>query len=314
MANLSATYVYETTYDMWDTGDIYVYFGANRLVDQPTILTETSEETPEFDPNPGDELMWGDTTVKYIGYHWADALFQEPTTGKYYVLSSEQYNDAETFVIWKRQYTDDPLPPGCFVKGTRIDTIDGAKPIEDIQPGDKVKCLSGWREVRWLGWRTFGAAAFRTKKYRAAHCPVTIRAHAVDENVPVQDIRVSPWHHLFIDGLLVRAMDLINGSSIIQDQSVREVSYYHVELDQFDVMLTHGIYSESWADGGNRDFFQNVDVTALRPEDMNRRRAPRPGFDHLVMRGGKKLAAVRARIAKRADNVFSKTGPSEKVA
>ncbi|CAM4095076.1 Hint domain-containing protein [Bordetella tumulicola] len=314
MATLSATYVYETTYDMWDTGDIYVYFGATPLVDPTTTLTETSEATPEFDPNPGDDLMWGETAVKYVGYHWADALFQDPATGKYYVLSSEQYGDAETFVVWEKQYTDDPLPPGCFVKGSLIETSKGASPIENLRPGDKVKCLSGWREVKWLGWRTFGAAAFRTDKYRAAHCPVTIKAHAVDENVPTHDIRVSPWHHLFVSGLLIRAMDLLNGSSIVQDLTVREISYFHVELDQFDVMTAHGIYSESWADGGNRDFFQNVDVPTLCPEDQMRRRASRPGFDHLVIRGGKKLAAIRARIAKRADNFFSKKSPSEKVA
>jgi len=281
---------------MRDQQDVIVFYGGRILQDQPTSLVETNQGTPEFDPNPGDELMWGDITVQYAGYRWEDPFFKDPTTGKYYLLSnSDEYTDGRTLVVWEKQYTDDPLPPACFVKGTVIDTSGGAKPIEDLQPGDQVKCLSGWREVKWIGWRAFGAAAFRTQKYRAAHCPVTIKAHAVDENVPAHDIRVSPWHHLFVDGLLVRAMDLINGNSIIQDLGVREVSYYHVELDQFDVIMAHGIYSESWADGGNRDFFQNADVTALDPTTLIRRRAKRPGFT-VIRPGDSRLLSLNNKI------------------
>ena len=99
--------------------------------------------------------------------------------------------------------------------------------------------------------------------------------------------------------MLVRAHDLINGLSIVQEIHRREVSYFHVELDRFDVVLAHGVYSESWADGGNRDFFQNADRATLRPEDMKRRLAPRPGFE-VVRPGDDRLAIIQARINQRA--------------
>lgn len=172
------------------------------------------------------------------------------------------------------------------------------KPIEALQQGEQVRCLSGWRKVQWIGWRNFGAAAFRTDNYRAAHCPVLIRRNAIADNVPNGDLIVSPWHHLYIDGLLVRAIDLLNGGSIFQDMEVREMSYYHLELDQFDVLLSSNVYSESWADGGNRDFFQNVDVTVLRPEDRIRHRAHRPGFT-VIRPGDVRLADLRAKINSR---------------
>ena len=80
----------------------------------------------------------------------------------------------------------------------------------------------------------------------------------------------------------------------------------HIELDQLDVVMAHGIYSESLADGGNRDFFQNVDVASLHLEDQMRRRASRPGFDHLVLRDGSCLKAIQARVASRAKQISSK--------
>src|SRR5690606_31957015 len=159
--------------------------------------------------------------------------------------------------------------------------------------GDKVVGLSGLREVQWIGWRVYSDASLQTIGRQKTIMPVLIRADAIVNGMPARDLLVSPWHHLYIDGQLIKASDLINGSTVIQETNMREVSYWHIELDTFDVVLAHGMYSESWADGGNRDFFQNADVTALHPENHMHRRASRPGFDHLVLRKGKKLKAIQ---------------------
>jgi hypothetical protein len=204
--------------------------------------------------------------------------------------------------------------PVCFVKGTLITTSRGPVAIEDLIEGDTVQGSTGWRTVKWVGWRKYGANAFKTEESISRIAPVRIRAHAIADNVPSSDLLTSPWHHLFVDGKLVRAGDLINGTTITQETHVTEVSYYHVELDQFDVIMAHGIYSESWADGGNRNFFQNVDVTSLRPEDMKRRRASRPGFDHLVLRQGKALASIQDHVAQRALAIISTEANKQKVA
>jgi hypothetical protein len=191
-------------------------------------------------------------------------------------------------------FQDGTFTPVCFVKGALIDTPEGPVAIEALEIGDKVLGRSGVREVKWIGWRNYGAAVMRTEEQQERICPVRIQAGALGENLPTRDLEVSPWHHLFVDGLLVRARDLVNGVTIVQERARRPVSYYHIELDQFDVVLAHGVYSEAWADGGNRDFFQNVDVTTLRPEDQSRRRAPRPGF--AVLRDPARIEEIRARF------------------
>jgi len=191
----------------------------------------------------------------------------------------------------------------CFVRGTMIETSAGAVAIEHLVPGDQVRGSTGWRTVKWIGWRNYGAFELRTSEQKARCAPVRIHKHALGDNQPAQDLFVSPWHHLYIDGVLVRANDLINGITITQETHMTSVSYYHVELDQFDVVLAHGVYSESWADGGNRDFFQNVDVTTLRPEDQKRRMADRPGFK--ALRKQQDIAPIHGRIAQRADRLRS---------
>lgn len=196
-----------------------------------------------------------------------------------------------------------PSPPSvCFVTGTLIETDNGAVAIESLSIGDKIISSTGLRTVKWVGWRHYQAAALRTQEQRAEALPVRILAEALGNNLPNQDLRVSPWHHLFIDGVLIRAKDLINGKSILQETNVIDFSYFHIELDQFDVILAHGVFSESWADGGNRSFFQNVDVTTLRPKDMQRRRARRPGFK--VLREADEIAVIHKRIAVRAEGLF----------
>lgn len=218
--------------------------------------------------------------------------------GYYTLYSNEQELTEDTVLdVTPTQY------PVCFVKGTLIDTVRGPVPIEALTIGDKVMGSTGLRTVKWIGWRHYHAVALQTRAQRVACTPVRILAHALGDNQPSQDLRVSPWHHLYIDGVLVRANDLLNGKSIVQEIQVEEFSYYHVELDQFDVIRAHGVYSESWADGGNRDFFQNVDVTTLRPEDQKRRMADRPGFT--ALRRAPDIALIYARLAARADELFS---------
>lgn len=231
--------------------------------------------------------------------------------------------DAEKFIEDPYSYIDVEsgalfqLPsngPVCFAKGVLIDTPSGPIAIEALHQGSKVMGHSGIREVRWIGSRTYSASELRTLGRRTAITPIRITANAIADGLPSRDLLVSPWHHLYIDGLLVRAMDLANNLTIIQELHVSEVSYWHIELDRFDVVLAHALYSESWADGGNRDFFLNGDVSALRPEERTRRRASRPAFDHLVVHSGKKLERLQSRILTRAKAMLNNVDLSKKVA
>jgi hypothetical protein len=261
----------------------------------------------------GDELQltvrgnyFGNFT--YLGSSENGIVAINDTSGEVYAFPTTSF---EVNTVY--QLTPTSLPV-CFVRGTLISTSRGYVAIESLMAGDLVQGSTGWRTVKWVGWRNYGAISFFTQESKSRVAPIRIRAHSIANNVPSSDLLTSPWHHLFVDGKLVRAGDLVNGTTITQETHVNEVSYYHVELDQFDVVMAHGVYSESYADGGNRDFFQNVEVTSLRPEDKIRRRASRPGFDHLVLRQGKELVAIQDRIAQRAKAIASIETQKQKVA
>lgn len=251
-----------------------------------------------------DTEIYSDTIVAFT----SDGIVTENGGGYFFYTSNTAYEPGQHLAIVPGPY------PVCFLKGTLIDTDRGAVAIESLVPGDQVVGSNGLGTVKWVGWRHYSALFLNTPEKRRACLPIRVSAGALGVNMPSHDLRVSPWHHLLVDGMLVRANDLVNGTSVVQETNTTEFTYYHVELERFDVISAHGVYSESWSDGGNRDFFQNVDVTTLRPEDKIRRRAPRPGFDHLVLHKGKELTAIQKRIEQRAQDIRHTAMSAQKAA
>jgi glycosyltransferase involved in cell wall biosynthesis len=103
---------------------------------------------------------------------------------------------------------------------------------------------------------------------------------------------------MFLEGVLIEAIDLINGVSIVQADRVERVDYFHIELDTHDVILAEGALSESFVDDDSRGIFQNAhEFAALYPDipatGPGRYCAPRVAF-------GAQLEAARRRVAHRA--------------
>lgn len=220
--------------------------------------------------------------------------------GGYVLFTNTQYAENFEFALDVNSDGTSVVLPVCFTAGTLIDTPNGPVAIEDIKIGDRVLGSSGYRPVKWIGRRNYILRSPRlSEAHRDGIVPVRIKAHALADNVPSRDIVLSPWHHVYIDNVLIKAGELVNGRTVVRESQISRVTYFHIELDQFDVVRAHNMYSESWADGGNRDFFENVDVTALRPEDQMRRRADRPGFTVLRAKDPK-LASIKQQILLRA--------------
>jgi hypothetical protein len=78
--------------------------------------------------------------------------------------------------------------------------------------------------------------------------PVRIRASALEDNVPRADLYVSAAHSLYIDGVLVPAWNLVNGTSITRDdaQHLDTIEYFHVILDQHDVIDAEGALCDTF--------------------------------------------------------------------
>jgi hypothetical protein len=186
----------------------------------------------------------------------------------------------------------------CYVRGTMIRTIEGERAIESLAIGDVVLTAGGEEKpIRWIGHRAY--------KKRFACCnpdvlPICIAAGALADGVPSRDLYVSPQHAMFIDGVLVPAIDLVNGTSITEAVSMEEIAYFHIELAEHDVLLANGAPSESFIDDNSRMMFHNAyDFAALYPSAERRPAiycAPR-------VSSGPLLDTIRRRIERRVKNL-----------
>ena len=159
----------------------------------------------------------------------------------------------------------------CYAAGTRIHTPRGAVPIELLRIGDHVLTVNGAaRVVRWIGCR--GIDIVRHSSPEQVQ-PIRVLANAFSERVPVRDLRVSPEHALLIDGVLVPARLLVNGTSIVREAGCKKVVYHHIELDTHDVVLAENLPAETYLDTGNRGLFENTDAAlVLHPDFANDQR------------------------------------------
>lgn len=149
----------------------------------------------------------------------------------------------------------------CFVAGVLIATAEGQKPVEILRPGDPVLTADGrTMPVRWIGRRRIDL--MRHPQPEQAQ-PIRVRRDAFGNAMPHRDLLVSPDHAIFCDGLLIPARLLINGATIVQDRTFRSVTYYHLELVDHAILLSDGLPTESYLDTGNRNIFENADVSLI---------------------------------------------------
>lgn len=143
----------------------------------------------------------------------------------------------------------------CFTPGTRIDTPDGPRLVEELREGDKVQTLdSGAQEIQWVGQRRMTGARLYTMPYLR---PIRIRARAFGSARPDAELLVSPDHRILLKGhaaralfntpeVLVAARDLVNGHSVNVDMGLREVTYIHMLLPDHHVIRANGLETESF--------------------------------------------------------------------
>ncbi len=179
----------------------------------------------------------------------------------------------------------------CFTPGTAIATGRGDRPVETLAIGDSVLTRDGTsRPIRWIGRRSFAGRFLAGKKHLL---PVVIRAGALGDGLPRRDLRISPLHAMFLDGVLVPAWALVNGGSIVQDMACRAVEYIHIELDSHDVILAEGAPAETFLDDDSRGMFHNAaEYAALYPDASGEQ----PLYCAPRVESGEALEAIRRRI------------------
>ncbi|WP_435231155.1 Hint domain-containing protein [Pseudopelagicola sp. nBUS_20] len=167
----------------------------------------------------------------------------------------------------------------CFTPETVIKTPDGSRRIGDLREGDKVQTKdNGAQEIQWVGSRRMtGARLFAMPKLR----PIRIRAGALGIERPDEELLVSPEHRMLARGrvahelfntaeVMVRAKDLVNGSTICIDQVLREVTYVHLLLPRHEVIWANGVETESFhpasASLNSLDADDRAELLKMRPE------------------------------------------------
>ncbi len=200
-----------------------------------------------------------------------------------------------------RDRDDHHRPPECvcFMAGTRILTPSGEVNVEDLSPGELVVTRDGGvAPVRWVGRQTV-LSRFADEM----NLPVRIKADAFDANVPSRDLLVSHSHALFVDGILVQAGALINGTTIVRERDVpSEFFYYHIELDDHALVLAENTPAETFVDNVDRARFDNWhEHEALHREGKMIEEMPFPR----AKSARQVPAATRARLAQRAAEIFA---------
>ena len=183
----------------------------------------------------------------------------------------------------------------CYRRGTRILTDRGEVAVEELRVGDLVRTVLGEAAapIIWIGQREVDCA--RHPKPRQVW-PVRVAAGAFGPGRPHSDLFLSPDHAVYVNEVLIPIRHLINGSTIVQ-VPVDQVTYYHIELPQHDVVLAEGLPAESFLDMQDGSNYANRPGPVRLYPDFSARMWEAFGCARLIVTGPE-LAAARALVAR----------------
>jgi hypothetical protein len=133
-------------------------------------------------------------------------------------------------------------------------------PVETLLIGMHVMTTNGPKPVKWIGRQTLKRN--QSVAWHPRVLPVRIAKFAIDDYTPRRDVRLSQWHSLFIDGVLVPARHLVNGKSIRFDEAAlaaETLEYFHVVLDTHEIIFADGLPVESYMYAGGVVAWDNLD-------------------------------------------------------
>ncbi len=151
-----------------------------------------------------------------------------------------------------------PRPVHCLLKGTKISTPSGNRPVQKLQIGDEVHTLSGPKAIKWIGYNKFTKEEGRI--WQDSVMPIRVARFAIDDQSPHSDLYLSPLHCVFFNRAFIPVKHLINGTTVAQGgpSGVSTIEYYHIDLGTHEVIYAEGALVESFFDGDSeREHFSN---------------------------------------------------------
>lgn len=183
-------------------------------------------------------------------------------------------------------------PPPAVCAGMAIAVPDKRSPIEALAADDLIATPDGgWARLAWIGRRRIDPRVLAAADI-GRFLPVRIMAGALAPDLPLRDLDVSPTASLWLDGGLVDAAALLNGTTITQPAHDAPVEYWQVALSDGGVMLAEGVAVATLDDAGWGNSFADPAGLAVLPTLPKLPRLGTDAIDQLTQR----LAARAARI------------------
>ncbi|MDQ6436601.1 Hint domain-containing protein [Mesorhizobium sp. LHD-90] len=264
---------------------------ATEVVDDGTNTASIGEEFNVVFTDPGVNAQFGGTYT-YVGHATPfSGYIAEDTNGEYFLFSNDDSIPIGTNL---NGFAAEDIPL-CFLPGTLIATPDGERAVETLAIGDLLLTAEGRTvPVKWLGRQSL-STMFGFPEGRR---PVCVSAGALGEGLPVRDLRVTATHALLIDGVLVHAGALVNGTTIRRipkNELGERFVVYHIETENHEIVLAEGTPAETFIDNVTRERFDNyAEYEALygpAPAAIEELRQPRAMSHRQVP------AAIKTRIA-----------------
>ncbi|MFZ4123307.1 MAG: Hint domain-containing protein [Candidatus Planktophila sp.] len=227
-ASISFTYEYKVTITEPTPGQDF--FNVTSGVDRSGIGNSTvAIQDGELNVEIGDTLFKDGTEFTYEG-RTTDGIVIKDLDGDYFLLTNAPKAPAGSGEIEPQAY--------CLLAGTLIPTSDGEKFVEELNVGDLVLNSQGsYSSVRWIGVQTL-SPIFSGQ----ASWPVKISKDALGENTPDKDLYVSQDHAIFLQGLLICAEALVNGTTItLEKPTESSFKYYGLDLGPATIHPVHNL-------------------------------------------------------------------------
>jgi len=142
----------------------------------------------------------------------------------------------------------------CFLKGTKIQTAEGKRKVEDLAMGETLPTMfGGMAPIQWIA-RYSLKKSDPSKPWVKDAMPVRIARSALAPGVPQADLYVTRDHALFVDGLLIAVGNLINGTTIMRHEAREydELEFFNIKLERQDVIYAEGTPVETLLDVDER--------------------------------------------------------------
>jgi len=134
----------------------------------------------------------------------------------------------------------------CFLKGTRITTVGGEQAVEDLAVGSRLPTMFGGDQPIESITRQVFRKSNGTQHWRKSQMLVKIARSALANDVPHSDLFVTSGHAIHVDGVLVPAGYIVNGTTVTWfAPECDEFEVYHFKLENHDVIRAQGALCET---------------------------------------------------------------------